>query len=75
MEWRIIAGLRVNFYTSYSHIRDQLNIPGTELTDEDRLLRLRELQSGYSFDTGVGISYTFGSLFNKIVNPRMRRLD
>ncbi|MEO7520492.1 MAG: hypothetical protein ABIW79_01620 [Gemmatimonas sp.] len=75
VEWRIAAGLNVNLSASYSFIRDQLNIPGTELTDEDRLLRLRELQSGYSFEMGFGISYTFGSLFNNIVNPRMRRLD
>ena len=75
LEWRILAGLRLNVYTSYSYIRDQLNIPGGELSDEDRLLRLRELQSGYSFESGFGISYTFGSLFNNVVNPRMRRLN
>ncbi len=75
VNWRIIAGLSLNVYSSYSVIRDQLNIPGAELTDEDRLLRQRELASGYSLDVGVGISYTFGSLFNNVVNPRMRRID
>ena len=75
LNWRILAGLNVSLYSSYSFIRDQLNIPGGELSDEDRLLRLRELQSGYRFESGFNISYTFGSLFNNVVNPRMRRLD
>jgi hypothetical protein len=74
-DWRVAAGLSINVFTRYSFIRDQLNIPGAELTDEDRLLRLRELQSGYRFETGFGVSYTFGSLFTNVVNPRMRRLD
>ena len=69
---RITAGLSVNFYGAYSYIRDQLNISGVDLTDEERLLRLRELQSGSYFFTALGLSYTFGSVFSNVVNPRLR---
>jgi hypothetical protein len=31
---------------------------------------VRELQSGYEVQFAVGVSYTFGSIFNNIVNPR-----
>jgi hypothetical protein len=72
VDWRIVAGLSVNVGLYYSLIRDQLNIPGTDLTDEERLLRLREIQSGYSASGGIGISYTFGSVFSNIVNSRFR---
>jgi hypothetical protein len=72
INYRITTGLHVNFYGQYSFIRDQLNITGTDLTDEQRLLRLRELQSGSSFFTAIGLSYTFGSVFSNVVNPRMR---
>ena len=34
------------------------------------LLRLRELQSGYNVFVFFGINYSFGSLFNNVVNPR-----
>jgi hypothetical protein len=34
------------------------------------LLRLRQIQSGYSYYVGFGFSYSFGSIFNSIVNPR-----
>lgn len=72
VDWRIVGGLSLNASARYVIIRDQLNIQGGNLTDQERLLRLREVQSGYSFSTGVGLSYTFGSLFNNIVNPRFR---
>ena len=72
INYRITSGLSVNFYGQYSFIRDQLNITGVDLTDEERLLRLRELQSGSSYFTAVGLSYTFGSVFANVVNPRLR---
>jgi hypothetical protein len=72
VDFRITAGLTVNFYGAYSYIRDQLNISGVDLSDEERLLRLRELQSGSYFFTAVGLSYTFGSVFSNVVNPRIR---
>jgi hypothetical protein len=53
-------------------IHDQLNLSGVNLTDEERLLRLRELASGSSFVFGFGLSYTFGSAFANAVNPRFR---
>ena len=71
-DWRIRAGLTLNTSFSYSRIRDQLSLRGGNLSDEERLLRLRELQSGYSFSGGLGLSYTFGSVFNNVVNPRFR---
>jgi len=71
-DYRIIAGLSLNFGANYSRISDQLNIPGTDLTDQERLLQLRELQSGYSASLGVGLSYTFGSVYSSVVNPRFR---
>lgn len=72
LDWRIVSGLSLNVGGSYSFIRDQLNLAGTNLSDEERLLRLRELQSGSRFSVGMGLSYTFGSVFNNVVNPRFR---
>jgi hypothetical protein len=72
IDWRLLAGLSLNISARYSLIRDQLNIQGTNLSDEERLLRLREVQSGYSISGGVGLTYTFGSVFSNVVNPRFR---
>lgn len=71
--WRIVRGLDFNLFGSYSRQRDQLNIPRGELADEDILIRQRQLRSGYSYFFSVGLSYTFGSMFNNVVNPRFQR--
>jgi hypothetical protein len=65
--------LSVSVEANASRIRDQLSLPRRDATDQEILLRLRELQSGYKFSFDIGIEYTFGSLFNNIVNPRFGR--
>jgi hypothetical protein len=67
---RIVRGLAVEFDAQASRIRDQLSLPRRSASPEEVLLRLRELQSGYEVNISVGVSYTFGSLFNNVVNPR-----
>ena len=69
-EVRIVRGLSLNLYASYSRIRDQLSIGKAAFSDEEILLRLRELRTDYRWDMEIGLSYTFGSKFSNIVNPR-----
>jgi hypothetical protein len=73
ISWRIVRGLEFNIDGYYEVVRDQLNIPRGTADDEDILVRLRQLQSGYSYYTSLGLSYTFGSIFNNVVNPRFDR--
>ena len=73
LSFRITRGLSLNLDGSISRIRDQLSLPKRDATDEEVLLRLRELQSNYSADFSVNLTYRFGSLFNNIVNPRFGR--
>ena len=73
LSFRITRGLSLNLDGSISRIRDQLSLPKRDATDEEVLLRLRELQSNYSADSSVNLTYRFGSLFNNIVNPRFGR--
>ena len=70
ISFRIVRGLSVDFEGSASRIRDQLSLPRKDATPEEILLRLRELQSGYEFSLSVGFTYSFGSIFNNVVNPR-----
>jgi hypothetical protein len=67
---RILRGLSVNAEVTASHIRDQVSLPARGATPEEILLRLRELSSGYEFQFAFGITYTFGSIFSSVVNPR-----
>ena len=70
LSFRIVRGLSINLEGSASRIRDQLALPRRDATPEEILLRLRELQSGYEFRFSAGFTYSFGSIFNNVVNPR-----
>lgn len=67
---RILKGLSFQLRGSAAAIHNQLYIAKGDLSNADILLELQELQTEYSFDGGVGFVYTFGSIYNNIVNPR-----
>ncbi|MDQ3346498.1 MAG: hypothetical protein M3545_00875 [Acidobacteriota bacterium] len=70
---RVARGLSVGGALDASRIRDQLFLPLRGATEEEVLLRLRRLQSGYEYGFRVSLTYTFGSIFSSIVNPRFGR--
>ena len=67
---RLIKGLSLNMFSSVSYVRDQLYLPAGDATPEEVLLQLRQLETSYFYYTSVGFSYTFGSIYNNVVNPR-----
>ncbi len=67
---RIARGLSVSAEVNASRIRDQLSLPARGATPEEILLRLRQLSSGYEYSFSFGLTYTFGSIFSSVVNPR-----
>lgn len=70
LELRIARGFSIDFGANASLIRDQLSIPKEGATPEEILLELRELQSDYRYNAFLSLSYTFGSIFSAVVNPR-----
>lgn len=67
---RLFKGFNFNVSGSYSITRNQINLPGGGLSLEELLLQQQQLQSGYNYFVNVGFSYSFGSIYNTIVNPR-----
>ena len=70
MNIRIVKGLQFSLGGGASLIHDQINLPKGDATDEEILLRRRELETRYDYFFHFSISYTFGSIFNNVVNPR-----
>ena len=66
----MVKGLSVNFGGGASLIHDQLSLKKGEATLDEVLLRQQELATQYRYYTSIGISYTFGSIYNNVVNPR-----
>jgi hypothetical protein len=67
---RLFKGFSVNFFGEFSRTRDQIYLPRGEASTEEILLRQRQLLTGYQYFFNFGLQYTFGSIFNNIVNPR-----
>jgi hypothetical protein len=67
---RLFKGLRLSLWGGYAAIHDQLSLPSEGATQEEVLLRRRELATTYRYFFSVGFSYTFGSIYSNVVNPR-----
>jgi hypothetical protein len=67
---RIFKGLSLQISGGVAHINDQLNLKKGDISEADRLLELRELSTQYRIEGGIGLTYTFGSIYNNVVNPR-----
>ena len=72
MEWnlRLFRGMELEFGGNIERVHDQLAIPKRDATPEEILLERRALATDYRYDVRIGFSYTFGSIFSPVVNPR-----
>jgi hypothetical protein len=68
---RLLKGLSLSVYGSAAVIRDQIYLPSDEATAEEILVRQRQLATSYRYSMSIGFSYTFGSIYTNVVNPRL----
>ncbi len=67
---RLFKGFSFNVFGGYDRIRDQIGLRKGRATPEEVLLRRRQLATGHSYYVSFGVSYSFGSIFNSVVNSR-----
>ncbi len=67
---RIFKGLSFNIYGSVASVHDQISLPRGDASLEDVLLRRKMQATAYQYYTSFGFTYTFGSIYNNVVNPR-----
>jgi hypothetical protein len=70
IEVRIAKGLSLQVGGGAAMIHDQLALVKGGATREEILLKRKELATVFSYFTYFGLSYTFGSIYNNVVNPR-----
>ena len=70
IDWNITKGLSLNYWAYINFDRAQIHLPLNEATYEEIILRQKELESNYFYFLNFGLSYTFGSMKNNVVNPR-----
>lgn len=76
------GGIDVNLFSGFSfdvrgnvaRIKNQIYLPlDADVPLEEILLRRRQLGTDFEYGIDIGISFTFGSVFNNVVNPRLNR--
>jgi Protein of unknown function, DUF481 len=72
---RLFKGFEVEVSGEASRRRDQLSLRRGDATNEEILVRQRELATGYQYEFNFGFSYSFGSIYNNVVNQRFRNVD
>jgi hypothetical protein len=70
---RLSRGLSLEFGANAEKVNDQLYLPRGDASDDEVLTRQRALATEYRVGAYAGISFTFGSIYNTIVNPRFDR--
>lgn len=67
---RLYKGLSLNLFGNYTVMHDQIYLAKGNLSRDEVLLRRSQLASPYNAFVFAGLNYTFGSVFNNVVNPR-----
>lgn len=74
IDLKLARGLNLNVGAGYSFIHDQVSLRKGSASVEDVLLQRHELTTSFSYFTHFGFTYTFGSIYNNVVNPRLESL-
>ena len=70
LEFRVFRGLSLSILGSASRIRDQIFLPASGQTPEEILVRRRQQETDFQLSLSVGVTITFGSIYNTVVNSR-----
>lgn len=71
---RLTRGLSLEVRGDAAKVNDQLFLRRGGASDEEVLTRQRALATNFRVGGSVGLSFTFGSIYNTIVNPRLDEL-
>jgi hypothetical protein len=67
---RLVKGLALDIKGRYSKINNQIALPRGQASLEEVLLQRKEIATQFSYEFQIGLSYSFGSIYNNAINPR-----
>jgi len=70
---RLTKGLSLSISGGFEAIHDQLSLRKGDRTLDEILLNRSELATNFEYRASIGFSYTFGSVYSNVVNPRFGR--
>jgi hypothetical protein len=72
---RLFEGLALTFEGEGFHMTDQISLLKNALPDDAYYLGTQQLPANFNCELNFGIRYTFGSIYNNIVNPRFSNIE
>ncbi len=75
ISWNVAKGLSLNFGGNFSIVNDQYFLKKDDASSAAVLLGQTQLKSNYSYFFYTGISFSFGSIYNNVVNVRFNMSD
>jgi hypothetical protein len=72
--FRLTRGLALEIRGDAAKVNDQLYLRRGGATDSEVLTRQRALATNFRIGGSIGLTFTFGSIYNTIVNPRLDEL-
>jgi hypothetical protein len=72
---RITGNLSFTLNAYGGLVKDQISLVKGSASDQDILVRRRQLASNYNYWSNFGVNYRFGSKLNNFVNPRFEQLQ
>jgi hypothetical protein len=71
---RLSRGLSLELRGDAAKVNDQLFLARGDASDDEVLTRQRALATSFRLSGSIGLNFTFGSIYNSIVNPRLDEL-
>lgn len=75
INWNPAKGLSIGIWGGFTLVNDQFFLSADEVSDSEVLLNQRALATNYNFWGGFNINYSFGSIYNSVVNVRFNLND
>ena len=70
--FRIARGLEVRADGRIAWVQDQIYLSAKGLTEAEALLNIKERAQSFNYSLGITLTVNFGSIYNNVVNNRMR---
>jgi hypothetical protein len=71
LSWKVFRGFEIDLEGEFAKIEDQFYLRKKDFSQQEILTRSFQLPTDYRFFAFVRVGYTFGSIYNNVVNPRM----
>jgi len=72
---RVTGGLSFYIHTNGSIVHDQVYLVKGDVSEQDLLIKTRQLGSSYNYNLYFGVNFRFGSKLNNFVNPRFQGFE